>query len=96
MANPARRSGTSLYGDLVALLEAPEGKRLSEPRALPPEERELDVLDEAMARVSPLKHANLTCLGRYSCAVRPPHEGVRPLRDPATVHLDEDDEGTSD
>ncbi|MER6977696.1 hypothetical protein [Streptomyces carpinensis] len=28
--------------------------------------------------------------------VRPPREGLRPLRDPATVHLDEDDEGTGE
>ncbi|GAA3477153.1 hypothetical protein [Streptomyces yanii] len=27
---------------------------------------------------------------------RPPREGLRPLRDPATVHLDEDDEGTGE
>ena len=65
-------------------------------RALPPEEREHDVLDEDVARVSPLKHANLNCLGRYSFAARPPREGLRPLRDPATVHLDEDDEGTGE
>ncbi|MFI9605069.1 hypothetical protein ACIHCX_35530 [Streptomyces sp. NPDC052043] len=49
-----------------------------------------------MARVSPLKHANLNCLGRYSFAARPPREGLRPLRDPATVHLDEDDEGNGE
>lgn len=41
-------------------------------RAQPPEEREHDVLDEDVARVSPLKHANLNCLGRYSFAARPP------------------------
>jgi hypothetical protein len=35
-------------------------------RALPPEEREHDVLNQDVARVSPLKHANLNCLGRYS------------------------------
>ncbi|MER5540448.1 Tn3 family transposase [Streptomyces mirabilis] len=65
-------------------------------RALPPEEREHDVLDEDVARVSPLKHTNLNRLGRYSFATRPPREGLRPLRDPATVHLDEDDEGTGE
>ncbi|WP_369265773.1 hypothetical protein [Streptomyces sp. R35] len=27
---------------------------------------------------------------------RPPREGLRPLRDPATVHLDEEDEGTGE
>jgi hypothetical protein len=41
-------------------------------RALPPAEREHDVLGEDVARVSPLKHANLNCLGRYSFAARPP------------------------
>lgn len=34
-------------------------------RSLPPEEREHDVLDEDVARLSPLKHANLNVLGRY-------------------------------
>jgi TnpA family transposase len=63
-------------------------------RALPPEEREHDVLDDDVALVSPLKHANLDCLGRYSFDARPPREGPRPLRVPATVHLDEDDEGS--
>lgn len=29
-------------------------------------------------------------------AARPPREGLRPLRDPATVHLDEDDEGAGE
>jgi hypothetical protein len=65
-------------------------------RALPPEEREHDVLDEGVARISLLKHANLNCPGRYSFAARPPREGLRPLRDPATVRLDEDDEGTGE
>jgi hypothetical protein len=45
-----------------------------------------------VARVSPLKHANLNCLGRHGFAACPPREGLRPLRGPATVHLDEDDE----
>jgi hypothetical protein len=44
----------------------------------------------------PLKQANLNCPGRYGFAGRPPREGLRPLRDPATVHLDEDDEGTGE
>jgi hypothetical protein len=65
-------------------------------RARPPEEREHDVLDEDVARVSPLKHANLNCLGHYSFAASPPREGPCPLRDPATVHLDEDDDGTGE
>lgn len=33
---------------------------------------------------------------RDSFAARPPREGLRPLCDPATVHLDEDDEGTGE
>jgi len=41
-------------------------------RALRAEEREHDVLDENFARVSPLKHANLNCLGRYCFAAHPP------------------------
>ncbi|WP_371778073.1 hypothetical protein [Streptosporangium subroseum] len=49
-----------------------------------------------MARVSALRHANLNRRGRYSFAARPPREGLRPRRDPATVHLDEDDEGTGE
>ncbi|WSN64065.1 transposase [Streptomyces sp. NBC_01361] len=40
---------------------------VEELRALPAEEREHDVLDEdVVARVSPLQHANLILLGRYS------------------------------
>lgn len=61
-------------------------------RALPAEERKHNVLDEDVARVFPLKHANLNCLRRYSFAARPPREGLRLLRDPATVHLNEDDD----
>ncbi|GHB85293.1 hypothetical protein GCM10010347_65230 [Streptomyces cirratus] len=54
-------------------------------RALPADQREHDALDEDVARLSPLKHANRNCLGRYSflasapavalcapCATRPP------------------------
>ena len=52
--------------------------------------------NEDVARLCPLKHANLNFLGRYGFAARPPREGLRPLRDPATVHLDEDDEGTGE
>jgi len=58
-------------------------------RAHCPEGRE--VLDEDVARLSPLKHANLNCLGRYSFRSSPPIQGLRPLRDPDTVDLDEDD-----
>ncbi|MCW2890070.1 MAG: transposase, Tn3 family protein [Streptosporangiaceae bacterium] len=63
-------------------------------RALPPEEREHDVLDEDVARISPLKHANLNCLGRYSfaarharacahCVARRPSTSTRTTRAPA-------------
>lgn len=49
------------------------------------------MLDEDVARLSPLKHANLNCLGRYSFRSSPPIQGLRPLRDPDTVDFDEDD-----
>lgn len=65
-------------------------------RALAPKEREHDGLDEEVARVAALKHADLNCLDRYSFAARPPCEGLCPLRDPATVHVDEDDEDTGE
>lgn len=64
-------------------------------RALPPEEREHDVLDEDVARLSPLKHANLNVLGRYSfTASTPAADALRPPRDPDAAGLgpDEDDE----
>ncbi len=35
-------------------------------RALPADQREHQVLDEDVARLSPLKHANSNVLGRYS------------------------------
>jgi hypothetical protein len=62
-------------------------------RALPAEEREHDVLDADVARLSPLKHANLNCLGRYSFTPSTPRDGLRPLRDPDAVGLDEHDDG---
>jgi hypothetical protein len=62
-------------------------------RALPPEEREHDVRDEDVARLSPLRHANLNCLGRYSFrATVPACGGLRPLRDAGSLDGDEDDE----
>nr|ANO42518.1 hypothetical protein A8713_035285 [Streptomyces sp. SAT1] len=62
-------------------------------RALPAEEREHDVLDTDVARLSPLKHANLNCLGRYSFrATVPAGGGLRPLRDPVGADDGEDDE----
>ena len=63
--------------------------------ALPTEERERDVLDEDVARVSPLKHANLNVLGRYNFTASVPAAGaLRPLRDPDSPELDEDDDGS--
>lgn len=50
-------------------------------RALPAEQRERDVLDEEVARLSPLQHANLKALGRYGFRGSTPADGVlRPLR----------------
>ncbi|MFJ2722611.1 hypothetical protein [Streptomyces sp. NPDC087437] len=47
-----------------------------------------------MTRLSPLKHRNLNLLGRYSFTASLPAAGaLRPLRDPDTVGLDEDDDG---
>ena len=40
------------------------------------------VRDEDVARLSPLGHAHLNCLGRYAFTGQPP-TGLRPLRDPA-------------
>lgn len=47
------------------------------------------VRDEAAARLSPLGHAHLNCLGRYALTTQPPAE-LRPLRDP-NVRDGEDD-----
>ncbi|WP_327286465.1 Tn3 family transposase (plasmid) [Streptomyces sp. NBC_00597] len=53
-----------------------------------------EIRDEDIARLSPLKHRNLNVLGRYSFTASTPAGGaLRPLRDPDTVELDEDDEG---
>jgi hypothetical protein len=60
-------------------------------QALPAEAREHDVLNEDVARLSPLKHANLNVLGRYSFRASTPAGGsLRPLRDPATDNADEE------
>ncbi|WSA74132.1 transposase [Streptomyces sp. NBC_01799] len=60
-------------------------------RALPADERKHDVLDEDVARVSPLKHANLNVLGRYSFTAGVPAAGaLRPLRDPDALEPDAD------
>jgi hypothetical protein len=52
-----------------------------------------EIRDEDIARLSPLKHRNLNVLGRYSFTASQPIDGLRPLRDPDTVNLDDDDDG---
>ncbi|MFJ9181379.1 Tn3 family transposase [Streptomyces sp. NPDC102360] len=55
-----------------------------------------EIRDEDIARLSPLKHKNLNVLGRYSFTPSTPAGGLRPLRDPDAVGLDEDDDGTEE
>ncbi len=51
-----------------------------------------EIRDEDIARLSPLKHRNLNLLGRYSfTASTPAASALRPLRDPDTPELDEDE-----
>ncbi|MEV8547009.1 Tn3 family transposase [Streptomyces sp. NPDC051572] len=52
-----------------------------------------EIKDEDIARLSPLKHRNLNVLGRYNFTASQPVEGLRPLRDPDAVDLDDDDDG---
>ncbi|GGW13433.1 hypothetical protein GCM10018980_72340 [Streptomyces capoamus] len=53
-----------------------------------------DLQEEDIARLSPLEHRNLNLLGRYSFTASTPDAGaLRPLRDPDTQKLDEDDDG---
>jgi TnpA family transposase len=52
-----------------------------------------EIRDEDVARLSPLKHKNLNVLGRYSFTATQPVDGLRPLRDPDAVDLDDDDGG---
>jgi TnpA family transposase len=53
-----------------------------------------EIRDEDVARLSPLKHRNLNLLGRYSfTATQPTGGALRPLRDPDTVGLDEEEGG---
>lgn len=40
--------------------------------------------------------ALLNVLGRYSSTASVPREGLRPLRDPDAVELDDDDDGGED
>ncbi|WUX47945.1 transposase [Streptomyces sp. NBC_01435] len=49
-----------------------------------------DIRDEDIARLSPLKHKNLNCSGRYNFTASQPVDGLRPLRDPDAVDLDDD------
>ena len=52
---------------------------------------EHDVLNEDVARLCPLNHANLNVLGRSSFRASTPAGGsLRPLRDPATADTDEE------
>ncbi|GAA3617951.1 hypothetical protein GCM10022419_124310 [Nonomuraea rosea] len=39
----------------------------------------MPVKDEDVARLSPLGHAHLNCLGRYAIASSAPDKGLRPL-----------------
>jgi hypothetical protein len=52
--------------------------------------KDCPVRDDDVARLSPLGHAHLNCLGRYAFTTRTA-EGLRPLRDP-TTRDDADDE----
>ncbi|MCX4825871.1 transposase [Streptomyces sp. NBC_01142] len=49
-----------------------------------------EIRDEDVARLSPLRHRNLNCLGRYSFTASQPVDGLRPLHDPDAVDLDDD------
>lgn len=55
-----------------------------------------EISDEDVTRLSPLKFKNLNVLGRYSFTPSTPREGLRPLRDPDALELDEDDDGSGD
>lgn len=66
---------------------------VEELRTLPSEEREHDVLDQDVARVSRSSNANLNVLGRYSFRSSTPVDGaLRPLRDLGAGGLDEGDD----
>jgi hypothetical protein len=41
------------------------------------------VAEEDVARLSPLGHAHINLLGRYTFTAPPPGAGLRPLRDPS-------------
>ena len=40
------------------------------------------IREEDEARLSPLRHAHLNCLGRYTFTTSAPAAGLRPFRDP--------------
>ncbi|ANH93154.1 hypothetical protein A8713_19920 [Streptomyces sp. SAT1] len=57
-------------------------------------ESRVEIREEDIARLSPLKHRDLNLLSRYSfTASVPAARALRPLRDPDASELDEDDEG---
>ncbi|MDW6057110.1 hypothetical protein SAZ11_02140 [Streptomyces sp. FXJ1.4098] len=47
-------------------------------------------------RTSPMTRPSTSASRPTRATSAAPREGLRPLRDPATVHLDEDDEGTGE
>lgn len=51
------------------------------------------VTDEDVARLSPLGHAHLNCLGRYAITPSGPGsgQGLRPLRSPGSGQGEDDD-----
>lgn len=49
------------------------------------------VHEQDIARLSPLGHAHLNCLGRYAFTTQPSGR-LRPLRDPNTPDSGEDDQ----
>jgi len=51
------------------------------------------VLDENVARLSPLKAKHLNVLGRYTFTSSQPAAGLRPLRDPDTAVDDDGENG---
>jgi hypothetical protein len=55
-----------------------------------------EIRDEDIARLSPLKHENLNVLGRYNFNASVPREGLRPLRDPDAIELDDDEDGAEE
>jgi hypothetical protein len=44
----------------------------------------------------PWTHRNLNVLGRYSFTASVPRDGLRPLRDPDAVDLDDDHDGNDE